>query len=251
MGPFPWGPNPGPLGCFRKGVVGTPLNLFAPEKGLGRIFPPFLSLSGGAPKGPKLSIQIVPGGVRRPIAKKPWPGRLGEGDPLTHLTIETVWQRALAEIVPLFRLIPGDPDSVDPVPGPVPEGSEDDRSHILFPLMPMKGSGTDCLHFRFLSVRGTRTHCLHQLCLRGSAAGLQGSDAGLQSSAADLHGLAKGSSGFCTALQSSTMVLSLPSSTTGFFVAILRTACSVSASSSDAGLLTSFVAWFLALVLFG
>ncbi|MEQ2299893.1 hypothetical protein AMECASPLE_019636, partial [Ameca splendens] len=87
--------------------------------------------------------------------------------------------------------------------------------------------------------------CLHQLCLRGSAAGLQGS-------AADLHGLAKGSSrfytalqdpsGFCTTLQSSTVVLSLPSSTAGFFVAVLRTACSVGASCSEANLLTSFVA---------
>ncbi|KAK5616311.1 hypothetical protein CRENBAI_014347 [Crenichthys baileyi] len=37
-------------------------------------------------------------------------------------------------------------------------------------------------------------------------------------------------SGFCTALQSSTMVLSLPSSTAGFFVAVLRSACSVGAS---------------------
>ncbi|MEQ2279824.1 hypothetical protein AMECASPLE_013238 [Ameca splendens] len=84
------------------------------------------------------------------------------------------------------------------------------RTNILFCLS-RRDLWTSYLYLLFPSMRVARTHCLHRLCLSGCTT--------LQDP-----------SSFCTALQSSTVVLNLPCSTTGFFVAILRTAWSVAAS---------------------
>ncbi|KAK5623813.1 hypothetical protein CRENBAI_003860 [Crenichthys baileyi] len=82
---------------------------------------------------------------------------------------------------------PDQPSSLLPAPDSVPSPvSEESVDELPPPPLP--------------SVRCARTYCLHQLCLSGCPAGLQGSTT-------DLHGLAKGSSGFCTALQSSIVVL--------------------------------------------
>ncbi|MEQ2254143.1 hypothetical protein ILYODFUR_000634 [Ilyodon furcidens] len=90
-------------------------------------------------------------------------------------------------------------------------------------------------------MRGERTHFLHLVCLSGSTTDLHNPAAGLQGSAADLHGLAKGPSSFCTALQGSTVVPGLQSSTAGVLMAVLQTACSKGLLHGWAGLQTRLV----------
>ncbi|KAK5609946.1 hypothetical protein CRENBAI_007751 [Crenichthys baileyi] len=125
-------------------------------------------------------------------------------NPLTPEMVEGEHQRAVVEIGPFSRLIPGRPNSrsVDEPPShpvPVCEGFGDGLPSLPVPvpgeleneLPPLPVPVLEKLEDELPSLPPL-PHFLNLLCLSGSAPDLQGS-------AADLHGLAEVSSGFYTA----------------------------------------------------
>ncbi|KAK5610549.1 hypothetical protein CRENBAI_003304 [Crenichthys baileyi] len=142
------------------------------------------------------------------------------------------------ELPPIVRVPEGFEDEPPPLPVPTPEKFGDELPSLLVPVpeefkdegprtnrlsfLFQRGWGTNRLQFGYPDFReGAGMHSLNLLSVSDSAAPLQGS-------AADLHSFAEGSSGFCTALLSSTASLS---------VGGILTACSEGPLICSAGLL--------------